>query len=217
MTSDRPIPMLKRPRFHKILSDLIGNPVRSILVVASITIGLFAFGLIANIIWVIPGSMRDSYASINPANIIAQVPLYDKKYLEHLRNIPGVAEVEGSRILTLRLQVVGTDRWTGIDLKSVPDFDTMQIDRVRPLSGVWPPGDGQIVLDISKHAPTNAKPGDRLTLQMPSGRMRSLEFVGIVQDISIGATSLNGSSSSCRSSPAPCRRKTLPASRSAKP
>jgi putative ABC transport system permease protein len=36
-----------RPRWNKVLSDLWGNRVRTILVVASVTVGLFAVGMIA--------------------------------------------------------------------------------------------------------------------------------------------------------------------------
>lgn len=37
-----------RPRWRKVFSDLWGNKLRSLLVIASITIGLFAVGMITS-------------------------------------------------------------------------------------------------------------------------------------------------------------------------
>ena len=47
-----------RPRWKKVLADLWGNLTRSALVVASITIGLLAIGIIATIHFVITQDMR---------------------------------------------------------------------------------------------------------------------------------------------------------------
>ena len=37
-----------RPRLHKVLSNLWGNKIRSLLVIASIAVGLIALGMIAS-------------------------------------------------------------------------------------------------------------------------------------------------------------------------
>ena len=65
-----------RPRWKKVLADLWGNLTRSALVVASITIGLLAIGIIATIHFVITQDMRTGYQAINPANIFISAGLY---------------------------------------------------------------------------------------------------------------------------------------------
>ncbi len=52
-----------RPRWQKVIADLWGNRTRSILVVASIAVGLFALGVIATIYAVSLDDMRRGYAA----------------------------------------------------------------------------------------------------------------------------------------------------------
>ena len=54
----------------KVLSDLWGNKVRTLLVVASMAVGLFAVGMIATIHAILSTDIRASYAAVNPANIM---------------------------------------------------------------------------------------------------------------------------------------------------
>jgi putative ABC transport system permease protein len=58
-----------RPRWKKVLTDIWGHKLRSILVIASITIGLFAVGLIISMNIIISEDMKAGYLSVNPANI----------------------------------------------------------------------------------------------------------------------------------------------------
>ena len=67
--------MMRRPRWRKVVSDLVGSKARSLLVIASIGVGLFAVGLIVNIYLIITQDMRTGYAAVNPANIIISARL----------------------------------------------------------------------------------------------------------------------------------------------
>jgi putative ABC transport system permease protein len=175
-----------RPRWKKVFSDLWGNRTRSLLVVASITVGLLAIGIIATIYFVITADMRNGYAAINPANVFINTSLYDKKYLDHLNRMQGVRQAEGARMAYLRLQSAPGE-WISIRLKSVPDFNQMQINQVNPKIGAWPPKDRQIVIESSKLEKTHAQLGDFITLETPTGKTRQIQIVGIVDDQTIGA------------------------------
>lgn len=175
-----------RPRWKKVLADIWGNRTRSLLVIASIMVGLLAIGIIATMYFVLTDEMRNGYAATNPANIFINTSPYNKTYLDHLNRLEGVKRAEGSRVTSLRLESE-PGKWIGIKLKSVPDFNTMQIAQVSLEQGAWPPGDRQIVIESSKLAKTNAGLGDYVTLETPTGKTRSLQIVGIVNDQSIGA------------------------------
>ena len=56
-----------RPRWRKVLSDLLGNKIRSLLVVASIAVGLFAVGMITSMYVIITADMETGYRAVNPA------------------------------------------------------------------------------------------------------------------------------------------------------
>ena len=177
-----------RPRWNKVLSDLWSNKVRSLLVIASIAVGLFAIGMIASLFYYLAQDMRASYAQVNPANVLIRVAGYDEDYLDHVKAVPGIKEVEGAAVYGLRLRV-GQDEYVPIEVHAIPDFDGMNINRVERVAGAWPPADKQIVLDKNKLADTRAHIGDQLELRLPSGAVRKMKLVGVIQDQTIGADS----------------------------
>ena len=177
---------MNRPRLHKVLSDLWSNRIRSLLVVASITIGLFAIGVITTLYFVITADMQNGYAAINPANIFINTQLYNKDFLNHIRRLDGVRQAEGARMTNIRLEA-SPGEWVLLRVKTVPNFDEMQINQVNLLQGAWPPKEHEIVLEESKIAKTKAHLGEPVVLEMPSGKTRQLKVSGIVQDQSIGA------------------------------
>ena len=177
---------MMRPRWKKVLADIWGNRTRSLLVTASIMVGLLAIGIIATIYFVLTDEMRNGYAATQPANIFINTSLFSKNTIDHLNRLEGVRLAEGSREANLR-QEAEPGKWIGIKIKSVPDFDAMQLSLVNLKQGVWPPKDRQIVIESSKLAKTNAGLGDMITLETLNGKTRQLQIVGIVDDQSIGA------------------------------
>ncbi len=177
---------MNRPRFRKILSDLWGNQTRSLLVTASITVGLFALGVIATIYAIMSEDMRLGYAGANPANIQLQGGPFDEQALKRVRRMPGVEEAQGEQIFHLRLSA-GPDEWIQIEIHAPEEIDSMRLNQLRLAAGTFPPADHQIVLERYKLANTNAGVGDVITLELADGRERQLEVVGVVSDQTLGA------------------------------
>ena len=177
---------MNRPRWHKVIADLWSHRSRSLLVVASILVGLFAIGIIANLYVLIDRDMRNGYTAIHPANIFVSTSLYDKQLLNHLENLPGVEQAQGARQAVVRLQA-GPGQWIAIQLVTVPDLENIQINQVQLLEGQWPPTDRQIVFEQTKLPQTHTSLNDLVTLELPSGDTRQLPLVGVVKDQSLGA------------------------------
>jgi putative ABC transport system permease protein len=177
---------MTRPRTQKIFSDLWGNRSRSLLVLASMVVGLFAIGVVTTIYVIGPQDMQVSYAATNPANLAVMTTPFDRCLVEHIQGLPGMRQVEGVRTFGTRLETQPGE-WTAIEMKAIKDPARMQINQLRLVDGVWPPGDRQIVIDQYKLDDTHARLGDLITLELPSGKTRQLELVGVVQDLSIGA------------------------------
>jgi putative ABC transport system permease protein len=178
-----------RPRWRKVLSDLWGNRQRSLLVVASITVGLFAVGVIATLHLVLSQDMRAGYAATNPANVVFSAASYDRDLVDHMRREQGVRNADGARTFSLRYER-RPGEWFAIDIKAVCSLAEMETNQVRLEEGSWPQKSGQIALDRYKLPETNAQVGDRITLELPSGKKRSMELVGVVHDQSIGSTGI---------------------------
>jgi putative ABC transport system permease protein len=177
---------MTRPRTQKIFSDLFGNRLRSLLVLASIVVGLFAIGVVATIYVIGPQDMQVSYQAINPANLAVFTTPFDSCLIERIQDVPGTRQVEGARIFGTRLEAE-PEEWVGIDLKAVKDPGNMQINQLRLIEGTWPPADREIVIDQYRLDETHAQLGDYVTLELPSGKTRQLKLVGVTQDLSIGA------------------------------
>ena len=177
---------MRRPRFQKVLSDLWSNRMRSLLVVASIAVGLFALGVMTTIYMVALGDMQRGYAAANPANITIQSTLFDQDLVKGVEEVQGVRQAEGVRLFSTRLEA-RPGEWIAISFHAMQDPGQMQINQVQLEQGIWPPGDKEIVIDRYKLSQTNARLGDMVTIEIPSGRTRQLKLVGVVHDETIGA------------------------------
>ena len=180
-----------QPRWKKVLTDIWGHKLRSFLVIASITIGLFAVGLIISMNIIISKDMEAGYRSVNPANIQVFASPFDEDLVNSVRNIDEVAEAEGVRTMTLRYRKANGE-WSPIEIKAVPEIESMDINRVRVEEGVWPPADRQIAIDRYKLADLQAEVGDSIFVELPSGKIRELPIVSVVHDQTIGAETPGG-------------------------
>jgi len=180
-----------RPRWKKVLSDLLSNKIRSLLVIASVAVGLFAVGMIETTHIILAEDITASYALVNPANIQVRAESFDHDFVEHIQRQKGVRNAEGIRTVDLRVKT-GSDQWRQINIKAIPDIKAMKINQVDLVEGTWPPNDKQIVLDINKLPDTHAKVGDFLQIKLPSGDVRQMKLVGVVHDQTIGSASGGG-------------------------
>ncbi|HEY9075060.1 MAG TPA: FtsX-like permease family protein [Anaerolineaceae bacterium] len=179
-----------RPRWQKVFSDLWSNRTRSLLVIASIAVGLFAIGVILMNYLVLQADMRTGFLKVNPANIYLQTSLVNEDTLKSVATVPGVQQAMGIR--TVRLRVLNSKgEWQSIDLKAVANLETMPINQISLQEGRFP-GEGEIVIDRNKVDELSARIGDMVTIELASGKTRNLRLVGITIDLTIGSFSGGG-------------------------
>jgi putative ABC transport system permease protein len=180
-----------RPRWSKVVADLVGNKVRSLLVIASIAVGLFAVGMIVTVHGVLKTDMEVSYRAVNPANIQIRADSFNDDFVKRVRNLPGVKDAYGVWIADMRLQTAPGEL-VAIQIKALPNAETMNINKIEVVTGKWPPAEREIVLDQSKFDEAKAQIGDFITLKLPSGKTRQLKLVGMIHDQTIGSASGGG-------------------------
>lgn len=176
-----------RPRLIKVFADLWGHKIRSLLVILSIAIGLFAIGLITSLYVMLTQDMEQGYRAVNPANIYISATPFETELVQRIERMDGVQDALGYRALRVRVRV-GPDKWKPLDLKAIPDIETLAINQVKLQLGAWPPAERELVVDNHKFEELNAQPGDLLEIELPSGKIRQIRLVGVVQDQSVGAT-----------------------------
>jgi len=170
-----------RPRWRKVLADLYGNGVRTLLVVVSIAVGVFAIGVIAGTYVIIDRDLAESYGATNPANIKLVTTPFDQGFADAVAAMEGVLAAEGRRESQFQLRLPSGD-WDAIRLIASPDGGPITIHRQRPVEGQSVPADHTVVLEHKSLAELGAMIGDVLEVELPDGALRRLPVVGTVQD-----------------------------------
>ena len=154
-----------RPRWRKVISDLIDNKARTILVVFSIAVGVFAIGVIAGAYVIISEDMGLSYAANNPSNIEIRMNDFDQDLLNTIRNFEGIKEVEARRVFNLKVRIPGETQWITVDVVSMENFDENKINLLQPVTGGVSPEKNQILLERDVLEELNISPGENLEIQ----------------------------------------------------
>ncbi|NQU31330.1 MAG: ABC transporter permease, partial [Anaerolineae bacterium] len=176
-----------RPRWRKVLSDLIDNKGRTILVVLSIAVGVFAIGVIAGAYRIISDDMSISYAANNPANIEIRMDDFDEDFLDTVRNYEGIKEAEARRVFGIRIRPLGETKWTSVDVITMQDFEENEVNLLVPVKGIEIPQKNEILLERDVLEEMDILPGETLEFQLRDGSIKTIRVAGVVQDSSTGA------------------------------
>ena len=119
-------------RWYKVLNDLWGNKTRTLLIVLSIAVGLFAVGTIVSARTILSTEMANSYQAIVPSSgIVRTLEPFDEGFVRSVRSMRAVADADARRVLDVRAQV-GPGEWISLRLFAVEDYDHMRVDNIWP-------------------------------------------------------------------------------------
>jgi putative ABC transport system permease protein len=170
-----------RPRWSKVLADLWDNKTRTLLVVLSIAVGVFAIGTIANAYAILSEDIDASYASVNPANITIVTEPFDDGFVESVRRMPGVADAEGRHHFSVSVILEGEPR-ENLDVVAIKDPAASRINLLEPKDGRAIPGENELLIRYESMNPSGYRVGDLLTVELSNGTQRQVPVVGIVAD-----------------------------------
>lgn len=172
-----------RPRWRKVVRDLWLNKSRTLLVVLSIAVGVFAVGTILNSRIALSTSLAKTYSATNPAHAtILTIAPFDEDLLRTVRNMRDIEAADARRSVAVRLQT-GPNEWINTYLVAIPDFNEMEVSIVKPESGAWPPEGRDILLERSALKVLNANEGDTVTIKTPTGKIRQVKVAGLTHDM----------------------------------
>ncbi len=171
------------PRWTKVLRDLWSNKARTILVIASIGIGVFAVGLVMALYAILLNDLNADYLSANPHGAIIYPESFDDDVVEIVKRMPEVGAAEGRASITAT--VAGATKKIPISIQRIPAVDQMQIDTIRyEGEGAFPPlGLHEIYIERSGASAIPAREGDTITVTIGENRQRELRVAGIVHDV----------------------------------
>ncbi len=174
-------PNLLKPRWSKVFSDLWDDKIRTLLVVASIAVGVFAIGMIITASTVLGNDININYAATNPANIeIVTGPFHDD-LVRVIGEVEGVEEVEGRRKVPVQARR-GEENWQVLTLVAIDDFETTTINRLGDLEGQSIPEKGEMVISQSILNDTGFETEDTIEIKFSDGSIYTLTVAGTVID-----------------------------------
>jgi putative ABC transport system permease protein len=180
-------------RWHKVARDFAAYRARTILVVASIAVGVFAIGTIAGANALLDESLGTAYAASRAANATFYAATgFDRELVDTVRRMPGVAEAEGRRSVVVRLESGAGPAGQGaaggggptrdLQLTALPDFDDQRIDVVHGTTGRFPPRRGEIVFERSSLRLLDLREGEVVTIRTTGGDAHELRVAGFAQE-----------------------------------
>ena len=186
------------PRWKKVLRDLWGNKTRTLLVVLSIAVGVFAVGAVTHTFTIVSQELAVTYPKANPAAATIYTEAFDDDLVQMVRRMPGVGEVEARTMTVLQMKV--GDEWKSLYLFAIPDFNDIRINKVTPQGayeaapsfhaerGTWPPAEHAVSLERSSLlipglVPANTQVGDKLQVRSASNSpIRDLQVAGLAHE-----------------------------------
>ena len=178
-------PNLIKPRWSKVISDLWDSKLRTLLVVASIAVGVFAIGMIVSTYTILSEDINLSYELVNPVNIEVWTDSFSEDFLRVIEQVPGVEAAEGRRTVGVRGSTDGI-AWESLDLVAVQNFETMQINLLTAIDGIQVPQRRELLISYDFMNNTGFEVGDQVEIELPDGASYVMPVVGIVADQATG-------------------------------
>ncbi len=178
---------MSRPRWSKIFHDLWDHKARTLLVMLTIAVGVFAVGFVGDLFFITLPDLDNNYQVANPHGAIIYTDLFDDDLLPSLARVPGVGDVEGRSGETGR--VLGPNgEWIALSLTGIPPVEQMKVSMLQPEKPgetIPPLGEREVYLDRSIRNVLQVNPGDYITTESADGTQRKLRVAGFVFDVTI--------------------------------
>lgn len=178
---------MNRPRWTKIFHDLWDHKARSLLVILTISVGVFAVGFVGDMFFITLPDLDNNYQVANPHGAVIYTDYFDDDLLPSLARLPGVGEVQGRSEVTGRVLGPNGDRLP-MSLSGIPPVDQIRVSKLQPEKPgetIPPLGEKEVYLDRSIRNVLGVDAGDFITVEFSDGTQRRLRVAGFVFDVTI--------------------------------
>lgn len=168
--------------FRKIWRDMRNNLGRTILVVASIAIGVLALGLIVSGRTLMARQMIVSQTESHPTTLRLSVgPAVDDSTLDMIRRQPGVTGARGVDYSGIRWRPTPDAEWADANLVAIESYANQVYDLITLREGTWPSG-GRLAVEHNHVAPYDVPAvGGTLYFEV-NDRAKPMIVIGVVRD-----------------------------------
>lgn len=171
-------------RWKKVWADFWSNKTRTILTILTITVGVFAVGIVSNIGQLMTTAMDADFLSANPAEATIYAGPLNDDLVKMAGKVPGVKAVEGRIVANVQL-LMPDGRLISTQVTSVKTPYSLKVGTLKPAdpkdTSLPVLNEKEVLLDRSADT-LNIKPGDIITLKLSDGKLRQLKVGGFIHD-----------------------------------
>ena len=182
---------MSRLRLHLAWRILWSQKTRTLAVILSIAVGVFAFGIIGGAANALTRELPIQYRAILPASAILHTAPVGDATVDAVARMAGVATAQGRTIVRVRYQQPD-GVWQDMQLLALDDYQDQTSDLILPWQGTWPPGDHELLIERNSLALTGVEVGQELTIEMASGLQRTLPVTGLIHDMNQAPAFITG-------------------------
>lgn len=180
--------------WKKIWRDVSRNKVRSVQVVLSIAVGIFAVGLTIGMYDKMNVVMTKTWINANPSHIHVGTGIgVTRDTIRAIGNLPGLIDAEGYNRMTSRWKLSIDDDWQDSEIIAREDYRVQRYDKLTLIDGTWPVSGG-IAVDRGSASKLGISIGDTVLFEVGE-RLRSLNVVGITYDTWANPPAFNSNAS----------------------
>jgi len=180
---------MRSSRWRKVFADLWENRSRTLLVLASIYIGVFAVGMIATGYSVLPRGMNATYTGAIPANIEMVVDGVDESMAESIASIEGVAGAEARLEVLMQVRAIGDEVWEDVEVSILESFADQTVKQLTLLEGEFIPTEEELLILDETQMLLGVRVGDVVEIQRDDDTIRQMRISGAVDDFTMGLQS----------------------------
>ncbi len=175
-------------RWRKVWRDLWANKTRTILVLLSIAVGVTAIGMVMGAQIIVDENLPAAYAAVSPASAtVYSLSTFDEDVVAAIDEMPEVGVAEGRRFTSVRF-MTSDGEWRSMQLTAIPDFEDIQINKIKAQEGEYPPPERTLVIERGSMTANlglgDVQIGDTLIIEPPDGKQREIKVAGTVHDLS---------------------------------
>ncbi|NMC11717.1 MAG: FtsX-like permease family protein [Chloroflexi bacterium] len=176
--------MMLPTRWVKIIKDIWSNPSRSLLVIASIAVGIAAVGMINNAGRIIQRDLYSQYAAGNPARLNIYISGFPKELAKSVAGMREVADAQAVRTLSASL-IHSDEKKSDINMNVLADYQDVRINRYNVDEGAAVPGIREILIERISARKLGLKVGDQVIVEIDNQRQYKLTVSGIIHNVYI--------------------------------
>ena len=162
--------------WRKVLRDLWGGKLRTLLVVLSTAVGVFSLGLAFGALNLVQEQMTESHILSNAPHIEMWTAGLDEMLLQGIRRVPDVVDVQGEQRVSIHWKFAGEEAWRDGEIIARHDYATQSMYPITLLTGAWP-GKRTLAVERMSAAHFDIPVGSTIIVQV-GRREREIQITG---------------------------------------